>query len=389
MEERRSFGGSRGVVRNNMSRTRLQILRRKDPLRIGYLPVSDCAPLVYAHEAGLYEKYDLEVHLQRETSWANARDKVIQGELDAAHAPATLPFLANLGIESDPCACVSALVLSLQGNAITLSRKLWDEGVRDAAGLRERIYRSWGKRTFTFGVVFSLSSQEILLRRWLKSAGIVPDVEIRIVAIPPAQMFPTLKLGYIDGYCVGEPWTSLAVQAGVGVCVATSAELAPLHPERVLMVRQSFAIGRAKEHERLIAALLESCVFCDAPANRPLLGELLSHAQYVNAPSECVQAGLPRPFGSGSADKPLTGTSIFSRYNANEPGDDKALWIIERLYELLQQDAFRTQTRGRAPVLKNVFRKDIFERARAVRFDAYKAAEIAAPASDSKVALTS
>src|SRR5579871_4640724 len=139
MEEPHSFGGSRGVFRNLMSRKRLQILKRKDPLRIGYLPVSDCAPLVYAHEGGLYEKYDLEVHLQRETSWANVRDKVIQGELDAAHAPATLPFLANLGIESDPCACVSGLVLSLQGNAITLSRKLWDEGVRDAAGLREHI----------------------------------------------------------------------------------------------------------------------------------------------------------------------------------------------------------------------------------------------------------
>lgn len=372
-----------------MSRARLQILRRKDPLRIGYLPVSDCAPLVYAHESGLYDKYDLEVHLQRETSWANVRDKVIQGELDAAHAPATLPFLANLGIESDPCACVSGLVLSLQGNAIVLSRKLWDEGVRDAAGLRERIYRSWGKRTFTLGVVFSLSSQEILLRRWLTSAGIVPDVEIRIVAIPPAQMYPTLKLGYIDGYCVGEPWTALAVQAGAGVCIATSAELAPLHPEKVLMVRQSFAVGRAGEHERLIAALLESCAFCDAPTNRPLLGELLSHSQYVNAPSECVQAGLPRAFGAtGIPGEASSGTSIFSRYNANEPGDDKALWIIERLYELFHVDSFRMKTRGRAPVLKNIFRKDIFERARTVRWEADKVPSSTADTPPPSVALT-
>src|SRR4029434_8357054 len=125
-----------------MSRVRLQILRRRDPLNVGFLAVSDCAPLVYAHEAGLFEKYDLEVQLQRETSWANIRDKVIVGELDAAHAPATLPFLANLGIESDPCACVSGLVLSLQGNAITISRQLWDEGVRDAITLREKIYEN-------------------------------------------------------------------------------------------------------------------------------------------------------------------------------------------------------------------------------------------------------
>src|SRR5260370_28874252 len=132
-----------------MSRVRLQILRRKEPLRIGFLAVSDCAPLVEAYEAGLFEKYGLEVQLQRETRWAEVRDKVIYGDLDAAHAPATLPFLANLGIESDPCACVTGLVLSLQGNAITISSELWEAGVRDAVTLREQIYRHWRKRTFT------------------------------------------------------------------------------------------------------------------------------------------------------------------------------------------------------------------------------------------------
>lgn len=349
-----------------MSRIRPQILRRRDPLRVGFLPVSDCAPLVYAHEGGLFEKHGLEAQLERETSWANVRDKVILGELDAAHAPATLPFLANLGIESDPCACVSGLVLSLEGNAITISRPLYEQGVRDASSLRDRIYHHWGKRTFTFGVVFSLSSQEILLRQWLKSAGIIPELEIRIVAVPPAQMFPTLKLGYIDGFCVGEPWTSLAVQAGVGVCVATSAELAPLHPERVLMVRQSFASGRADEHERLVAALLEACAFCDRPENHELLGEMLSHPQYVNAPAECIRAGLSRSMTSNAFHATaLQGLSVFHRHNANEPSDDKAMWIMERLYELLQQDMFKARNKGRTPVLTNIFRKDIFERAKA------------------------
>ena len=358
-------------------------------MQVGFLAVSDCAPLVYAHEAGLFEKYGLEVQLQRETSWANIRDKVISGELDAAHAPATLPFLANLGIESDPCACVSGLVLSLQGNAITISRRLWDEGVRDAVTLREKIYQHWGKRTFTFGVVFSLSSQEILLRRWLTSAGIRPEVDVRIVSIPPAQMFPTLKLGYIDGYCVGEPWTSVAVQAGVGMCVTTSAELAPLHPERVLMVRQSFAIGRSNEHERLVAALLESCAFCDQPGNRPLLGEMLAHAHYVNAPAECVRAGLARPISSlASEPQRLQGMCIFHRYNANEPSDDKARWIIERLYELLNQDIFRAKNPGRTPVLKNVFRKDIFERGRAAMIDEFKQEETEAQGYEAGLALS-
>jgi ABC-type nitrate/sulfonate/bicarbonate transport system substrate-binding protein len=340
---------------------------------VGFLPVSDCAPLVYACEAGLFEKYELEVQLRRETNWAGIRDKVIYGELDAAHAPATLPFLANLGLESDPCACVSGMVLSLQGNTITISRQLWEQGVQDAETLREQIYKRWGKRTYTFGVVFSFSPQELLLRRWLKSAGIVPEADVRIVAIPPDQMFPTLKLGYIDGYCVGEPWASVAVQAGVGVCVATSAELAPLHPEKVLMVRQSFAIGRADEHERLLAALLEACAFCDLARNRSLVSEMLAHPQYVNAPAECVKAGLAGPFESANRGiESLLDLAIFHRHNANEPSDDKAVWLINELHELLRQNVFIRRNFSRTPVLQNVFRRDIFERAKAALLEQTK-----------------
>jgi ABC-type nitrate/sulfonate/bicarbonate transport system substrate-binding protein len=351
-----------------MSRVKLQFLKKRDPLRIGFLPVSDCAPLVYASEAGLFAKYELDVELRRETSWADIRDKVVYGELDAAHAPATLPFLANIGLESDPCACVSGMVLSLQGNAITVSRPLWEAGVRDAQTLREHVYKLWGKRTLTFGVVFAFSPQELLLRKWLQSAGIVPEVEIRIVAIPPAQMFPTLKLGYIDGYCVGEPWVSVAVQAGVGRCIATSAELAPLHPEKVFMARQSFALGRAEEHERVLAALLEACAFCDLPENRPLLSQMLAHPQYVNAPAECVRAGLGGLPEEGDGGPALFDLSVFHRHNANEPGDDKARWLMDRLYELLQDKIFKAR-HLRTPVLKNVFRRDIFERAKTALID--------------------
>src|SRR5271166_977926 len=103
-----------------MSRNRLGILKRREPLQVGFLPLFDCAPLVYALEGGLFAKYELDVELRRENSWASLRDRLVNGDLDAAQAPATLPFLANLGLESDPCECVSGLILSLQGNAITL-----------------------------------------------------------------------------------------------------------------------------------------------------------------------------------------------------------------------------------------------------------------------------
>ncbi len=356
-----------------MSRTTTQILKRRDPVRVGFLPESACAPLVYAQEAGLFAKYDLDVELRRETSSAELRDKVVQGGLEAAHAPATLPFLTNLDGDSDDCACVCGAVLSLQGNAITISRQLWSQDVRDAKSLREQIYRQWGEKTFTFGVPSLLSSQSFLLRKWLQSGGINPNLGVRVVAVPPGQMFPILKLGYIDGYCAGEPWTSLAVQAKAGVCVATSAELAPLHPEKVLMVRQSYASGRADEHERLIAALLEACAFCDLPENRSLLCAMLAQPQYVNAHIECLEPGLVGPFefGDHQVRSPLDLT-IFHRQQANEPTDEKAAWVIGHLYELLEQNFQAQGTYRRAPVLKNIFRREIFQRAKDLVFSAAK-----------------
>lgn len=357
-----------------MSRSRIEILKRKEPLRVGVLPVVDAAPLVYAAEGGLFEKYGLEVQLQRETSWGNVRDKVISGDLDAAPVPATLPFLSNLGLESDPCACVSGLVLSLQGNGIVVSQGLWDKGVRDALSLRELIYDRWRRRTFTLGVTSALSVQEILLRRWLESAGIKPGAEVRIVSVPPVQLFPTMKLGYIDGYCAGEPWISLAAQAGVGVCLARSSGLAPRHPEKVMMARLSFAIGRADEHERLLAALLEACAFCDQPANREMLSEMLAHPQYLNAPAEAIKAGLVEPpasrEGHGAVLPELT---IFHGQNANDPTEEKAQWVMDGLGEMMRQEAFRIRLPGgRPPVFKNIFRQDIFQRARAALLKEYR-----------------
>jgi ABC-type nitrate/sulfonate/bicarbonate transport system substrate-binding protein len=332
-----------------------EILERSRPLQIGFIPDGDCAPIVAAYESGLFEKYELHVELRRETRWATIRDQVIHGELDATHAPASLPFITNLGIDSDQCACVAGMVLSLQGNAITVSRELWDAGVRDAAALRELVYRNWGRRTYTFGIVFPHSPPYFLLRQWLKAGGVQPHHEVRIVVIPPAQMYPTLKLGYIDGFCVGEPWTSLAVEAGAGACVVTSAELCPLHPEKVLMVRHDFAQERASEHERLIAALLEACAFCDRPGSRPLLAEMLSQPHYVNAPPDCLKNGLGPGFG---------GLNIFHRHDANDPTNERATWIVDRLHELMEESVLKLPSLSRTPMVKNVFRRDIFERAK-------------------------
>ena len=210
-------------------------------LRVGFVPLTDCAPLVMAHELGLFRKFGLNVALSRELGWATIRDKIIHGELEAAHATIGMPMAATLGLGSIACDCLTALVLNLHGNAITLADELWKRGVRDGKTLRDEIHLSRREKIFTFGVVHTFSSHNFLLRDWLTAAGIHPDRDVRIVVVPPPQMVANLKGGNLDGFCAGEPWNSVAVQARVGWCVAASAELAPGPPEKVLMVRQDFA----------------------------------------------------------------------------------------------------------------------------------------------------
>jgi ABC-type nitrate/sulfonate/bicarbonate transport system substrate-binding protein len=338
----------------------LKVLEKRKPLVIGFLPENDCAPLVVAHEMAFFRKYGLSVELQREMSWKNIHHKVISRQLQAGQAPAALPFLMHLGLTPEKAPCVTGMLLSLQGNAITISRELWNRGVGEAAGLRKQTLRNRGKRVYTFGVSCPLASSYHLLCQWLKLADIPPGIEVRIVPAPPSQMFPLLKLGYLDGYCVGEPWTTLAVQAGVGACVSTSSALAPLHPEKVLLVRKDFAEKHADEHERLIAALLEACRFCDRPQNRNQLCDLLSMPQYVNAPVECLEPSLVGPFGPADGlIQSLHGLNIFHRHNANDPTAARAASITARVYEFLRWDR-------RPAGLDKVFRRDIYRRGLAV-----------------------
>jgi ABC-type nitrate/sulfonate/bicarbonate transport system substrate-binding protein len=325
-------------------------------LKIGFLPENDYAPVVMAHVMGVFKKYSLDVELQRELSWKTLQYKLVNGGLDAAHAPAMLPFLISLGFSAERCACVSGLVLSLEGNAITVSRRLWERGVKDAVSLGKRVLKDQGKRTYAFGVPCPLGSQYSLLCQWLRVADLPPAIEVRIVTVPPSQMFPLLKLGYLDGYCASEPWNSVAVQAGVGVCVTTSAHLAPMHPEKVLMVTRRFARTQPDEHSHLIAALLEACRLCEQPENCDQVCELLSLPHYVNAPQECLQPGFSgiRTSANYRVSR-LHGTSIFFGNGVNEPSAAKADWIAGRLYQFLRW--------SRRPAgLGDVFRRDFFLR---------------------------
>lgn len=299
-------------------------------VRIGFIALNDAAPIIVAQEHGFFEKHGLRVTLSREVGWATIRDKIVHRELDAAHALGAMLISTQLGLNCLPCDCLTAFVLNTNGNCITLSEELWSSGVRDAASLRDEIARSRHDRTYVFGVVFAHSAHRILLCDWLRSGGIDPEKDVRIVVVPPPQLFRNLAAGTIDGYCVGDPWNSLAVREKIGWCPPISPALAPAHAEKVLMVRSDFAEDRAAEHHALVAALAEAAELCDQPTFRPELCELLARREYLNVPSRVIQSSLIGPFDAGH-DTTLSSDHFihFHRDGANDPTSAKANWLIE------------------------------------------------------------
>lgn len=289
-------------------------------MRVGFLSLTDAAPIIVAEELGYFSRNGLRVELRREIGWATVREKIIYGELEASHAPAAMLWSAQLGLGCPACDVLTPFVLNLNGNAITLSTALWDAGARDPESLRTYARERRAKQPLTFGVVFPYSSHHLQLRDWLKLANLEPDRDVRIVVVPPAQMFRNLAAGTIDGYCVGDPWNSYAVREGAGWAPTWSAALQPGHMEKVVMVTRRFAESRAAEHRAFVAALSTAAAWCDEPQNRERLAELLAEARYLNLPARVIAAALLGKFDCGHGRvETVPDFIVFHRGEANVP----------------------------------------------------------------------
>lgn len=301
------------------------------PLRVGYVALSDSAPLLIAEDLGYFRDRGLDVRLERELGWGSVREKLVYGELDAAHAPGGLLFSILHGTHAPARRVRTDLVLSLQGNAITLSRRLWQKGVRDAATLR-RLLRSEAPRKPSFAVVSAFSCHLYLLRKWLAKGGIDPDRDVRIVMLPPPLVADHMRDGFIDGFCVGEPWNSAAALANDGWIVATSATLEPQHPEKALIATESLATARAEEYAALLDALAAACRYCDTPAGRNAIVELFHSRKLFAVDRNVLANGLIGPMQKGDGLAPDSGRQIhFSRHEANRATRDRAAWLLDSL----------------------------------------------------------
>ncbi|MEO1206037.1 MAG: CmpA/NrtA family ABC transporter substrate-binding protein [Pseudomonadota bacterium] len=316
-------------------------------LHVGYIPLVDAAPLIVARELGFATQQGISLHLQKEGSWANIRDKVNVGHIDCAHMLAPMPLAATLGIGHVQTTILAPLTLSLNGNAITVSKALYDQMLEvDAANAQKggraagqalasvvKLRQNKGANRLTFGTVYPFSCHNYELRDWLAGAGIDPDQDVNLVVLPPSLMTDSLIEGQVDGFVAGEPWNSVAVDRANACILATKRELWGLAPEKVLGVRSEWAASHADELEALIRAIVEAGKWLDEPPNRIHAAEVLSRPEYLNVPADIIKRALTSGLIRHSGQEPGNdrGFVIFSREGTSQPSATYAAWLLTQM----------------------------------------------------------
>ncbi len=319
----------------------------KTDLSLGFVPLTDCASLVLAKEMGLFKKYGLNVNLKKQASWSNVRDHVIMGALDGAQMLATMPITSTLGIGTTQKSMLTGFTMALNGNGITVSHELYSRMLEaDPEAMQENPFtaralktvidedKKAGREPMTFATVFPVSTHNYELRYWMAAAGIDPDKDIRLIVIPPAYMVANLEAQKIVGYCVGEPWNELAVNAGIGRTLTTKYQIWNNSPEKVFAVTNSWADKFPNTHKAVLMALMEASVWIDKEENRMDVAKILAREEYVNAPFDVVKMSMTGTYQYARhlAPQPSPDFNVFNRYAANFPWQSHAEWFITQMY---------------------------------------------------------
>ncbi len=373
----------------------------KEQLKLGFIKLTDMAPLAIAYEKGFFEDEGLYVTLEPQANWKVILDRVITGELDGAHMLAGQPLGATIGFGTK-ADIVTAYSMDLNGNAITLSNDVWSQIKAslpaDAQGkpvhpikadaLKPVIekFRAAGK-PFRMAMVFPVSTHNYELRYWLASGGIHPgfyspsDVSGQIKAdvllsvTPPPQMPATLEAGTINGYCVGEPWNQQAIFKNVGVPVITDLEIWKNNPEKVFGVTRGWADRNPNTHLALVKALLRAGMWLDENngANRKEAAQILARSEYVGADYRVIANSMTGTFEYGRGDKrSLPDFNVFFRYYATYPYYSDAVWYLTQMRRWGQIPEAKTD-QWYAETAKQVYRPDVYLKAAQMLVDEKKA----------------
>jgi len=275
----------------------------KSAINLGFMALSDCASVVVAATQGFAQPYGLTLNLKRQASWANLRDKLVSGELDAAHSLYGLIYAVHLGIGGVAPTDMAVLMgLNQNGQSLNLSRGLQNLGVNSPEALDRHVHQSRAK--LTFAQTFPTGTHAMWLYYWLASQGIHPLQDVDSVVVPPPQMVAHLQAGRIDGFCVGEPWAASAVQQDLGFTIATSQTIWPDHPEKVLGCTREFVEQYPNTARALVMAILEASRFIEASSeNRRSTAHLLSATEYLDAPVACIEPRFLGEYADGLGNR--------------------------------------------------------------------------------------
>lgn len=316
-----------------------------DVIRLGFIPLTDCSPIVMAKELGLFKKYGVNVEVSKEASWANVRDKILTGELDGAHCLFSMPFSVYTGVGGKAGSEMKiAMVLNNNGQAITLSKEFCGKvGFRQTNKVAPVVdNRIKSGKEVTFAMTFPGGTHDIWLRYWLAAANVNQRTS-KIITIPPPQMVANMKVGNMDGFCVGEPWNGVAVKQNIGFTEISTQDIWEHHPEKALVVNKKFSESRREDLKKVMKAVLEACKWLDNRANRKKAAEVIGKIPYVNAPADVIEARLMGDYNLGCDQGTEIYTSNYMLFHRNGetnfPRKSHAIWFMTQFvrFDYLQQ----------------------------------------------------
>ena len=273
----------------------------KSEVKIGFIPLTDCASVVIASVLGFDKKYGIKITPSKEASWAGVRDKLVNGELDAAHVLYGLIYGVQMGIGGPKKDMSVLMTLNNNGQAITLSKQLHDKGVKDGASLAALIKKE--PREYTFAQTFPTGTHAMWLYYWLAAQGVNPFSEVKTITVPPPQMVANMRVGNMDGYCVGEPWNARAIADKIGFTAVTTQDIWKDHPEKVLGTTAEFVAKYPHTTRALMMAVLEASKYIDTLSNRSEVAKIIADKAYVNAPFDVVEDRMLGQYDNGIGKK--------------------------------------------------------------------------------------
>jgi len=302
-------------------------------VRIGIIALTDCSSLVMAHELGLFKKHGIESTISKEASWAVIRDRLTLGENQATHLLVGTAYAMTMGLQGSPQKpTIVPLYLNRNGQAITLTKSLLDKGLKTPAQIKPLALEAKAKNTpMTFAMTYPPGTHAMWMRYWLASGGIHPDKDISLITIPPAQMVANMKVGKMDGFCVGEPWNARAIADGIGFTAITTQQLWRDHPEKVLAFTEEFAAKNPKTVRATMRAVIEASQWIDKLENRARMAEVVSQPQYINCPKEIIYGRLlgEYDYGDGRKEKDKYYMTFFDRHT-NFPQRSHGVWWLSQ-----------------------------------------------------------